>query len=153
MIYHPANDDIYIIEINPRICEQFADWYHKVDGYSTYQVALALAAGQQAVIPKGTGAYRVASSFSLRIFDPSVLRVAPDVSKIQAAGALYPETLIWNECERAQLLSDSTQGDGNSSRYAGIHLGGRSRRDLRERLVRVQEYLGYRYEKIGNIQG
>ena len=39
----------HVIEINPRIAYQFADLYHKVDGFSSYACQIALAAGGEVI--------------------------------------------------------------------------------------------------------
>ena len=43
MIYEPARDSLHVIEVNPRICGQFADLYEKVGGTHAYPLALAIA--------------------------------------------------------------------------------------------------------------
>ena len=45
MMYDAAADRVSIVEVNPRICGQFADLYQKVDGTNSYEIALALCTG------------------------------------------------------------------------------------------------------------
>ncbi len=47
MMYDSRRDRVFIVEVNPRMCGQFADLYEKVDGRSGYDVALALAVGER----------------------------------------------------------------------------------------------------------
>ena len=62
MMYDVRRDRVFIIEVNPRMCGQFADLYEKVDGRSGYDVALALAVGERPRERRRTP-LRVASSF------------------------------------------------------------------------------------------
>ncbi len=149
MIYDPASDRIGIIEVNPRICGQFADLYQKVDGTNGYEVALALATGARPLIQRGNGRYRFASSFPLRIFEPARVSQAPGPTEIEAAEALYPETMIWSECAAGELLSDfESIEDGQSYRYAVINLGAAQRGEVQDRCATVRARLGYRFEPI-----
>lgn len=43
MFYDATSDTIHFIEINPRMCPQFADLMEKVNGVNTYAIALAIA--------------------------------------------------------------------------------------------------------------
>ncbi|MGI9038675.1 MAG: ATP-grasp domain-containing protein [Gemmatimonadota bacterium] len=148
MIYEPVSDRVCIIEINPRLCGQFADLYAKVDGTSGYEVALAVAAGDPVAVPRGRGAARMASSFPLRSFRPAIVRRAPDAAAVSAAEGLYPGTLIWMECCEGSELTDFEAEDGWSCRYAVINLGGDSRADLQARLGATVERLGIELEEL-----
>jgi biotin carboxylase len=148
MIYEPARDTIRIIEINPRICGQFADLYQKVDGVNGYAIALALAAGDP--VPGGTGrGEAAATSFPLRLFRPARVRRAPTAEDVAAAEALYPGTLVWIECEAEQELADFERiEDGQSCRYGIVNVGGSSRAELLARLDAVTDRLGFAFEDV-----
>jgi hypothetical protein len=144
MMYDAADDRVSIIEVNPRICGQFADLYQKVDGTNSYEIALALCTGAR---PRGTprrGRYAAAASFPLRVFEPSRVQEAPGDADAAAAEALFAETLVWRECRAGDELSDFGGEDGASQRYAVINLGGADRADLERRCAAVQQRLGFR---------
>jgi biotin carboxylase len=143
MIYEAVRDRIRIVEINPRVCGQFGDLYAKVDGVNSYEVALALAAGERPRLSKGRGRYRAATSFPLRVFEPVRVERAPSEADVAAAEALYPETLVWSECETGDSLADFEAEDGHSSRYAVVNLGADDRQGLLRRLDAVVERLGF----------
>jgi len=42
MFYDPNSNSIHLIEVNPRMCPQFADLMEKVNGVNTYEIALAM---------------------------------------------------------------------------------------------------------------
>ena len=144
MTFDPATDRVAIIEVNPRICGQFADLYRKVDGTSGYEVALALALGERPRTRRGAGRYRAAASFPLRVFEPCRVARAPGPEAIAAAEASFPETLVWSECEAGQELSEFEVGeDGASHRYAVVNLGGDAREALDAGLAEVRKRLAY----------
>src|SRR5205085_1042804 len=95
-----------IIEVNPRMCGQFADLYEKVDGTNGYEVALALAAGERPVRRLSAGSHRVAASVPLRVFAPTHVMRTPGIVDCAAAERLFPGTLVWVECEPGQDLAD-----------------------------------------------
>ena len=149
MVWDQERERAWILEVNPRICGQFADLYRKVDGTSGYDVALALALGERPRLRRGTGRYAAAASFPLRVFAPCRVLAAPDVEAVAAAEALHPETLVWSECGAGEELADfEVDEDGASHRYAVVNLGGASREDLAARLDPVRKRLGYALEPL-----
>jgi biotin carboxylase len=149
LAWDPARDRIAIIEVNPRMCGQFADLYQKVDATSGYEVALALAAGERPALARGAGAYAAAASFPLRVFRPTRVVRAPDARDLREAEELFPGTLVWNECAGGDLLRDFEVGeDGRSHRYAVVNLGGPDRAGVAARLEQVRRRLGYVLEAL-----
>jgi biotin carboxylase len=149
MSYDPASGRIAIIEVNPRICGQFADLYQKVDGTNGYEVALALALGERPRVRRGEGPYRAAASFPLRVFAPCRVRRAPGPVEIAAAERALPGALVWSECAAGQELADFEAGeDGASHRYAVVNLGGESREELDARLAEITGCLAFAMEPL-----
>jgi hypothetical protein len=150
MIHDPADDRVAIVEVNPRLCGQFADLYQKVDGSSGYQVALALALGESPELRRGAGPCTRAASVPLRVFEPSRVLRAPDPADVSAAEAIHPGTLIWSECAAGEALADfDVDEDGASHRYAIVNLGAGSAGELDAALAAVVARLGYVLEPLG----
>ncbi len=149
MIYDEATDRLGIIEVNPRICGQFADLYQKVDGTSTYELALALAVGQPPALQRGAGQYAAASSYPLRIFQPMRVINAPDDRRVAEIQTAFAGTLVWLECTAGQALADfESLEDGTSYRYGIVNLGGDSPADVQTRFNRIVDELGFRMEPV-----
>jgi len=150
MLYDAGRDVVRIVEVNPRICGQFGDLYQKVGGRNSYEIALEVASGAVPAPPKpGGGAHAVAASVPLRVFEPVRVARAPDADDVRAAEALYPGTMVWNECKTGQELADfESIEDGHSCRYAVVNVGAPDRDSLVERMQRVRERLGYRFEAL-----
>jgi ATP-grasp domain-containing protein len=148
MMYDAADDRVSIVEVNPRICGQFADLYQKVDGTNSYEIALALCTGSRPRVTPGRGRYPAAASFPLRVFEPSRVVAAPDDTDTGLAEALFAETLVWSECCAGDELSNFGGEDGSSQRYAVINLGGADCADLARRCAAVQDRLGFRMRPL-----
>lgn len=149
MFHDPARDRTWIVEINPRMCGQFADLYAKVDGTSGYAIALALAAGERPKPARGQGGFAAAASFPLRVFRPTRVARSPDPRDVRAAEARFPGTLVWSECATGDLLTDFESGeDGHSHRYAVVNLGGPDRETCGRRLEEVRRVLGFELEAL-----
>src|SRR5262249_4168542 len=83
MFYDPQRDAVSIIEVNPRMCSQFADLVEKVHGTNTYEVQLALALGQEPRFEPGRGEFTHAASFVLRTFRDGRVVQAPSAQDVQ----------------------------------------------------------------------
>jgi biotin carboxylase len=149
MTWDEERDRIAIVEVNPRLCGQFADLYQKVDGHNGYAVAISLARGEAPKLVRGAGRYRMASSHPLRVLEPVRVRRAPGADDLAAAAALYPETLVWSECRTGDELADFARGeDGASFRYGIVNLGADSPAERAERIDAIGARLGYEFEAL-----
>lgn len=144
--WDPETDRIGTVEINPRLCGQFADLYEKVDGVNGYRIALELAAGMRPSVMRGAGAFACAASYPLRVFEPVRVVRTPDADDLAAARALTAQTLIWNEVHEGDELSDFATGDdGHSYRYAVVNVGGDDPAGLAANRDAIERRLDYRF--------
>jgi biotin carboxylase len=149
MMYDFRRDRVFIIEVNPRMCGQFADLYQKVDGRSGYDVALSLAVGEPPPEKRPNPRFRVASSFPLRVFDPVRVVEAPTEERIAAVESEFEGTRIWSEVAQGDRLEDfESLEDGRSFRYAVVNLAARDRDGLFLRFEEVRQALGYRFDSL-----
>ena len=149
LFHDEERDRVSIIEVNPRIAGQFADLYLKVDGTSSYEHLLAVAAGEPVRLPRrGGGRFAVAASVPLRVFEPVRVLAAPGASELQEVRASHPDVLVWSEARAGQSLTDFTSfQDGSSHRYAVLNLGAARRADLGREQAEVERRLGYCFER------
>ena len=149
MMYDLRRDRVFIVEVNPRMCGQFADLYEKVDGRSGYDVALALAVGEPPPGKRAGTGYRVASSFPLRIFEPARVVEAPSPDEIAEIERRFEGIRIWPEAAKGDRLEDfESLEDGRSFRYAVVNLAAPDRDSLFRRFDEVTRALGYRLEAL-----
>lgn len=131
-MYDPATDAVGIIEINPRMASQFADLYEKVDGFNTYSVLLDLAAGREPHPLRRKGPHQVAASCVLRTFRDMQALCLPTPREIDDLAVHYPDIRVEILASLGRRLSEEMQ-DGSSFRYGIINLGGRDRREIRDK--------------------
>lgn len=149
MIVDEERDEVAILEVNPRLCGQFADLYELVHGVNGYVVAMELATGGTPALVRGAGPYRASASFPLRIFEPVRVVRAPDTARIREVEAAFPGTHVWSECEVGQELSDFERlEDGSSFRYAVVNTGAEDHPALLERAEAVRAALGFEFEPL-----
>ena len=141
--FDAERDRIGLIEVNPRLCGQFADLYAKVDGRGGYEVALALATGAE-IPPRRTGAFPAAASVPLRTFRSVHVRRAPTRELLAEVERRHPGTLVFNECASGQeLVVQPDVEDGCSVRYGILNLGAEHRCEVLEKSARIERELDY----------
>jgi biotin carboxylase len=150
LFWDEARDRVTIIEINPRLAGQFGDLYLAVDGASSYEHLLAVAAGEPVrPPPRGAGRVACAASVPLRVFEPVRVLSVPGERELARLRAEHPDARVWIEAREGQELADFTSfQDGASHRYAVVNLGADSRAALERRLQAVQRLLGFRLEPL-----
>jgi hypothetical protein len=149
LIHDAERDALAIIEVNPRMCSQFADLYQKVDGTSGYEVALALATGRRPAPRRRAGAFACASSVPLRTFHAVRVARAPDAARVAKVEAEHPGALVLFEYAAGEELRDFERyQDGASARFAVINLGARTRADLDREVRAIQAALDYRLDPL-----
>jgi hypothetical protein len=149
MTYNEESDRIHVIEVNPRICGQFGDLYAKVDGQSSFEIALAISSGERPHLKRREGPSRMAASFPLRVFEKVRVVSAPSEELVHEAEAEFPGALVWSECQTGSELSNFEQfEDGKSCRYAVVNVGGDNEDDLLERFEALRRALAYRFEPL-----
>jgi hypothetical protein len=146
LFHDPATGRVTIIEINPRMVGQFADLREMVDGTNTYEVLLAVAAGEPPALRRAAGRFPVAASFPLRAFeDRRVLRV-PGTARLAEVRRRRPVSVVKVYCRPGHWLSEEGQSDGLTRRYGVVNMGGRSLESLLAEFAAVEGELGFAFE-------
>jgi hypothetical protein len=147
LFYNDRTDDVHIVEINPRMCAQFASLMEAVNGTNTYELLVAVAAGRRVPPVHRRACFSVASSFVLRHFTDAIVTAVPRRERVNALKAAFPLSLVTTSYRPGQRLSDvEYESDGYSYRYAVINVAGRSERLLEHDLRLVREQLGFELE-------
>jgi hypothetical protein len=141
--YDPAADRLQVIEVNPRLASQLADFYEKVDGLRIFDMVVELAQGRDpALLPRRAPTAGVAASFVWRTFDGA----APPPRATRAArdwlARTYPDALLLEHHKRGYGLKREFKWLG-SHRYATVNIGAPDAASLRERYLAICERLGW----------
>ncbi|HLG42173.1 MAG TPA: ATP-grasp domain-containing protein [Planctomycetota bacterium] len=144
MFYDARTGRIGVVEVNPRMSYQFADLYEKVDGFNSYDIATALAFGEEPVVKRGAGPYRMAASFVLRRFENSTIARMPSPAEIATLFAEFPDARL-RLYGRPGMKIRAPSRLSESFRYGLIHLGGDSPADLERRFDRARAMLTFEF--------
>ena len=148
MSYDAENDDIKIIEINPRPSSQFAPLFEAVDGTNSYEIQLRLAAGMKPNFKPGHGKHKVATSFVMRTFQDQAVVNAPTQEQMDSIMGQNPDMRIESFARPGGKLSDSSN-DPESFRWAIVTLGGQNEAHMQERLKRTLKALPFDLKPVG----
>ena len=147
LFHDPQTGRITIIEINPRMVGQFADLMEMVDGTSTYEVLLAVAAGgRPALRPAAAGRFAVAASFPLRAFEDRRVRRVPGAAHLARVRRRHPVSVVKVYCRPGHWLSEEGQSDGLTHRYGVVNMGGQDHESLLAEFAAVERELGFAFE-------
>lgn len=146
-MYDGEKDDIKIIEVNPRMASQFADFYEKVDGKSSYEYACDIALGNTPQVQCKKGPFGVAISFVLRCLVNKKILHVPTEQEIRQATEVFPDLRLYCFVTPGTTLADTLQ-DGYSFRYALVHLGGKDVVDAQHRFTQCMTLLPFKFENV-----
>ncbi|HUS65854.1 MAG TPA: ATP-grasp domain-containing protein [Kofleriaceae bacterium] len=149
MSYDADNDDIKIIEINPRPSSQFAPLFEAVDGTNSYEIQLRLAAGMKPNFKPGHGKHKVATSFVMRTFQDQAVVNAPSQEQMDRIMGDNPDMRIESFARPGGKLSDSSN-DPESFRWAIVTLGGKNEAHMQERLKKTLDALPFDLKPVGD---
>jgi hypothetical protein len=147
MMYEPADDSLHIIEVNPRMCPQFADLMEKVNGVNTYEILLAIAAGRRPAVRREGAPFRAAASLVARVFDDHFVARVPGAADLARLAGRFPDARVKVLCREGHRLSEELQ-DGASYRYALLHLGGDDRAHIQARYREALALLPFTLEPL-----
>jgi hypothetical protein len=130
-----------IIEINPRMAAQMADFYAHVDGLDLYAMELAMALGQNpAEVPHTSPRYGAAASVVWRSFEGTSCPRLPTAQDRAWIARFLPDSQLHVFFKHGAQLARELKWLG-SHRWAIMNYGTRDAQALREAHARVCERL------------
>ncbi len=136
-------DQIWLLEINPRIAQHHSDLFEKVDGVSNHQVAVDVALGRPVDFPHGRGRFEHAACCWLRAYDDGVVTDVPSDETIERLEREIPGSSVHLHVTPGTRLSELTHQDSYSYVLALFYLGAESREALDELDERCREALEF----------
>jgi hypothetical protein len=137
------DNEFTLIEINPRLASQMADFYAHVDGLDVYAMELAMALGQDpASVPRTAPRHGVAASVVWRSFDGSSCPREPSAADLAWLKRFMPDAQLHVFAKRGAQLAREIKWLG-SHRWAIMNYGARDAQDLRQRHAAVSQRLGW----------
>ena len=147
--YNEKENEINLLEINPRMSQSHADMFDKVQGISHHHVMINLALNRRPRPFENEGDFEVAAHFMLRTFCKSgVVKSLPTSKEIKKLKEKYPEMVLKINVKKDMDLDDIEEHNIDSYSYvlAYINLGGQNQQDLLEKYDDVVKTLRFKIE-------
>lgn len=139
-----AHDQIWLLEVNPRIALHHADLFEKVDGYSNYEMAVEVALGREPSLTRDGGPFSMAATCFLRQFKDGYVTRVPSAQEVSAIEDDIDGTLIEVRAKPNKRLSELVEQDAYSYALALVYVGGRNEQELVDRFDEVVRRLDIR---------
>ena len=137
----PGTGALKLIEVNPRLAAQLAQFYQWVLGVDTYELGFALALNRP-LPPLQTPHFGAAASFVWRSFDASSCPRLPSSKDLAWLASEYPQARLETYPKKGGSLRRDLKWLG-SHRWAVLNVPGRDEADLRLRYERICERFGW----------
>lgn len=145
--YDPTHDTLKLIEVNPRMSTQTADFYRLVDGVDAYAINFALATQQPLPTASQTPPkFGAAASFVFRKFDGTPCDRPLTAAQRAWLTQTYPDARLMWYGKSGRSLRREYKWLG-SHRYAILNMAGIDVPDLHRRLKHVCQHLNWPYEQ------
>jgi len=128
--YNHTVNQIFLLEINPRISQAHTDIFEKVHGVSHHSIMLNLALGRRPKALEYKGKHRIASNFMLRIYETGRVKKVPSQDELEKLREKYPELTLKLHVKEGMHLSDLQGQDSYSYELANMFLGARNQEEL-----------------------
>jgi ATP-grasp domain len=138
---HPETGELKLIEVNPRLAGQLAQFYEWVLGLDTYELGFAMALNRP--LPRAQPPrFGAAASFVWRSFDGTSCPQVPDANDLAWLAREYPDARLELYPKKGGALKRDLKWLG-SHRWAVLNMPGRDEADLRLRYERTCARFGW----------
>ncbi|CAM5254112.1 ATP-grasp domain-containing protein OS=Streptomyces alboniger OX=132473 GN=CP975_02170 PE=4 SV=1 [Streptomyces alboniger] len=144
--YDPGNDELNLLEINPRHSQSHAELFAFVDGVSNHHCMVSLAFDEDPAFPHGKGPCKTSAKWYYRWFADGVVHNVPTREEIDRIEREIGDVRIEVLVEEGQRLSDGGHQDSYSFELAHISTGGDSEEELRSKYDRCVAALGLTFD-------
>jgi len=128
--YNPTVNQIFLLEVNPRISQAHTDIFEKVHGISHHSIMLNLALGRRPKALEYKGKHRIASNFMLRIYESGRVKKVPSKEEVDKLREKYPDLTLKLHVKEGVHLSELQGQDSYSYELANMFLGARNQEEL-----------------------
>ena len=144
--YNKEEDQIWLLEINPRISQSHCELFRHVDGSTHHKVMVDLALGKKPEMPQRQGNYKVAAKYFIRTYEDGVVSRAPSEADLEAIQRSVPGVSVMVQVNEGQRLSDLEDQDSYSYELGWVWIGARDQQELKEKYDLVVKLLDFRLE-------
>lgn len=138
-------DQLWIVEINPRISQSHCYQFAMVDGASNHDVALSLCTGQEPHFPDGKGPYNASAKFVLRKYEDAKVSRIPSEDEIARIEKDFPDSEFHLMVEPDMYLHDLPYQDAYSYELAHIFMAAEDHETLLQNYENYVDRLNFQF--------
>lgn len=144
--YNQTDDQIYLLEINPRTSQSHSELFERVHGFSQFQILLDVALGRKPKPLQRQGHSNIAAKFMYRVEQSGTVRRAPTPTELSVIEEKYPGSSVKLLVKEEMNLDDLLFQDGYSFEVANIFLGAYDEMDLMDKYHKIIDELTFDIE-------
>ena len=148
LFWDEETDQIWLLEVNPRISKSHCPIFQIATGSSHHEVAIELALGQRPDFPRHEGRFPMAGKFMPRVFGDTVVTRVPSVDEIEALRRQHPELIVNVGVEEGMRLSELRAQDSYSFELADLFIGAEDEASLHEKFRYIMELLNFQFSEV-----
>ncbi|MCG5514529.1 ATP-grasp domain-containing protein [Ectothiorhodospira sp. 9100] len=145
--YDQTSDQVWFLEINPRVSQAHTDIFEKVHGVSHLSVMVDLALGRKPKPMERKGQFNVAGHFMFRTVESGKVVRVPSIKAIEKLRQRQPGTYVKIPVKPGQHLKDLQGQDMYSFEIANVFIGGRDQTDMLDKYDEALAVLQFDIEK------
>ncbi len=145
--YDQTSDQIWLLEINPRLSQSHSDIFEMVHGVSHFSVMADLALGRKPKPMERRGRFNLGAHFMLRTSESGRITRVPSEQAIEKLKQRQPGTDVIIKVRPGQHLSDLQGQDMYSYEIASVYIGGRDQSDILDKYDEALTALQFDIEK------
>lgn len=145
--YDQTHDQVYLLEINPRVSAAHTDIFEKVNGASHLRVMLDLALGNKPPPFEKRGRHSLAANFMLRVYEAGTVTRVPTPAEIQRVLDEELATTVAVHVESGSSLDELGGQDSYSFVLANLFIAGRDQLDILEKYDKCLEVLSFELQR------
>lgn len=148
--WNKETDELFIIEVNPRISQSHCYQFEKVDGMSNHEIAIHAALGDKSEFEPAGGPFNHAAKFLLRIYREDGARVKriPTEKEIKAVQNRFPDVEVLLSVKQGQNLASLLDQDAYSYVLAEVYVAGSNAQEMRDKYHEVVNLLPFEFEEL-----
>lgn len=151
--YDQTSDQVYLLEINPRISQAHTDMFEKIHGMSHHHIMTELALGRKPGVMEKKGDFNIAGHFMVRTQVEGTVLEVPSEEEKERVKKLFPQTEMKILVKKGERLAElSAVQDSYSYEIANIFIGARDELEMLERYQSTMEILTFRIEKEEKVE-
>ena len=144
--FHDGADELYVLEVNPRLSQSHSWLFEKVDGISNHEVMTAVALGREPRFSHDGTHWSVAAKFFLRAYEDARLVSVPDEADIERLKQEVEPVSVVMQSEPGVKLSELPEQASYSFELADVYVAARDEAELMDKFHKCQQMLDFRFQ-------